>query len=80
MINSSIENIKEILDIREFRNFEALVLCGQHFKKEQLDEVMEFERENQDLRILKGVIPKDYYHPNVSFLIILCCQTDHKPP
>ncbi|KAF1763842.1 hypothetical protein GCK72_003788 [Caenorhabditis remanei] len=65
MINSSTENIKENLEIPEFRNFEALFLYWEHFKKEQLDEVMEFEREIQDLHILKSEIPEDYYHPNL---------------
>ncbi|KAF1763822.1 hypothetical protein GCK72_003768 [Caenorhabditis remanei] len=65
MINSSTENIKEILEIPEFRNFTVLFLVGGHFKKEQLDEVLEFEREDQDLHILKSEIPEDYYHPNL---------------
>ncbi|KAF1763831.1 hypothetical protein GCK72_003777 [Caenorhabditis remanei] len=65
MINSSTKNIKKILETPEFRNFKALVLYGGHFKKEQLDKVMEFEIDDQDLRIIRGVIPEDYYHPNL---------------
>ncbi|EFP11629.1 hypothetical protein CRE_28893 [Caenorhabditis remanei] len=64
-ISSSTQNIKVILEIPEFRNFTVLFLVGGHFKKEQLDEVLEFEREDQDLHIIRGVIPEDYYHPNL---------------
>ncbi|EFP11642.1 hypothetical protein CRE_28878 [Caenorhabditis remanei] len=65
LISSSTQNIKEVLEIPEFRNFAVLYLVGGHFKKEQLDEVMDFEREDQDLHIIRGEIPEDYYHPNL---------------
>ncbi|KAF1763823.1 hypothetical protein GCK72_003769 [Caenorhabditis remanei] len=61
----STQNAKEILETPEFRNFKALILYGGHFKEEQLDEVMEFEREDQNMHILESEIPEDYYHPNL---------------
>ena len=62
--------MQEIMEIPEFRNYERLSLVGRKFEKDELDYVMEFGREDQKLRIIKGQIPEDYYHPNVSFTIV----------
>ena len=56
----------EILAISEFQKFEVLCLNGGKFEKDELDAVMDFDREDQDLDIVTGKIPEDYYHPNVS--------------
>ncbi|KAF1763778.1 hypothetical protein GCK72_003723 [Caenorhabditis remanei] len=56
---------KEILEIPEFRNFKDLNLTGIGFTKKELDDVMDFEREDQNLHIGVGKIPFTYSHPNV---------------
>ena len=58
---------KDILEIPEFQNFKVLYLYGVGFEKEELDDVMEFRREDQSLQIDRGMIPIDYTHPNVCF-------------
>ncbi|KAF1763825.1 hypothetical protein GCK72_003771 [Caenorhabditis remanei] len=57
--------MQEIMEIPDFRNYERLSLSGRKFEKDEFDYVMEFGREDQKLRIIKGQIPEDYYHPNL---------------
>ncbi|KAF1763862.1 hypothetical protein GCK72_003808 [Caenorhabditis remanei] len=54
----------EILKIPEFQNFKIMYLYGIEFTKRELDDVIDIQREDQGLHIVKGLVPIDYSHPN----------------